>query len=189
MRWWCWLIERVALLLCGQAREIFNRDGSSKYLSRFYLIGGPFMKDGSSPYQAGGHDLKPGAIWPNRAWGLYFHRFHTSDDAGDLHSHPWRWAVSLILSGSYVEERYVDDGFGPKRIRIRRFRAGSINRLDSDTFHRVDLVGSTPCWTLFLVGPKFSTWGFRKRDTGCFVPWREYINAKRDPVAFSRDAK
>ncbi|MGN6103684.1 MAG: hypothetical protein ACTHU0_01140, partial [Kofleriaceae bacterium] len=34
------------------------------------------------------------------------HRFHRPDVDQHLHNHPWKWAVSLILSGSYVEERF-----------------------------------------------------------------------------------
>lgn len=174
------LIWRLIVRLFGPARVIFDRDGKGPYLSRVHLVGGPKMPDGSSPFDDEGHHLKPGASWPNRKWGLYLHRFHRSDDAGDLHSHPWRWAVSLILRGGYVEERYVEDGVSKELpIRVRRFRPGMINLLTKTTFHRVDLVGGRECLTLLMVGPKFSSWGFRRRDTGEFVPWRDYIAERR----------
>ena len=33
--------------------------------------------------------------------GVYLHRFHRPDIDQHLHNHPWRWAASLILNGSY----------------------------------------------------------------------------------------
>ncbi|MEJ2214959.1 MAG: hypothetical protein P8Y20_13150, partial [Gammaproteobacteria bacterium] len=33
--------------------------------------------------------------------GVYIHRFIDSDPDRGLHDHPWKAAVSLILSGSY----------------------------------------------------------------------------------------
>lgn len=96
-------------------------------------------------------------------WRFYLHRFVGSDPARGLHDHPWRRAVSLILSGSYWEERRQD-------VRLVRW----FNRLTGDTFHRVvlrrqvsvDLDGELherdlPVWTLFAhtVGD-VKVWGF-----------------------------
>jgi hypothetical protein len=95
--------------------------------------------------------------------------------------------VSLILSGGYIEERWepVPDlfrGLVPDKIRQRWVKPGHINVLTGQTFHRVDLLqkdwggrGELACWTLFLVGPKFASWGFRDRMTGKFTHWKKYI--------------
>lgn len=154
-------------------RVIYDRDGYTPYLSRYYLVGAPHMPDGSPAFEADGGP-RPGAIWPDRRFGVYLHRFHRSDEADELHNHPWSWAVSLILSGSYSEERLQPDGSIGRRV----FGPGSVNRITHDTFHRVDLL-TQECWTLFIVGRKERSWGFWDRETDEFVPWREYIARRR----------
>jgi hypothetical protein len=148
------------------------------------------MPDGSAPFNKHGNP-KPEVVWPKSPMGLYLHRFHRGDGDPELHNHPWRWAVSLILSGGYSEERRqtVDPGgtWEPAvyRIIVRCLTPGMLNFIDSDDFHRVDLLADE-AWSLFLVGPKFSGWGFWNRQTGAFTDWREFINARRDPTAFAR---
>jgi hypothetical protein len=125
---------------------------------------------------------REGAAWPPKRCGLYLHRFHRGDDESQLHNHPWRWAASLILAGGYREEvRGKDDV-----VRTRIVKPWRLNRIRSDTFHRVDLL-EDDAWTLFLVGPKFSGWGFWDRDSREFWPWRTFINRLRDPSAFARE--
>jgi hypothetical protein len=113
-----------------------------KYLSRWFLFGGPQtegMEEGLS-----------------KGWGLYLHCFHQSDDAAQLHSHPWRWAISLVLKTGYVEDRTLR---GSNGVRRKPYRPGQLNFLRGSTFHRVDL-DRGEAWTLFLVGPGESSWGF-----------------------------
>lgn len=170
-------------------RVIYDRDETSPYLTRYYLIGRPKMPDGSAPFDELGR-IREGAVWP-RGWGLYIHCFHRSDNSACLHSHPWKWALSWVLKGGYSEERRV------RNVVVQRdVRPGHFNLLKSDTFHRVDLHDTTgtfefqsaeeaadflahlppkPCWSLFLAGPKFTSWGFWDRETGKFTPWREYL--------------
>lgn len=143
-------------------RIISGRGDEDPYLTRYYLLGNRkgIAKD---------EDQK--------GFGLYLHHFHRSDDAGDLHSHPWAWAISLILKGGYLEE-YIAEPFGKVmvwgKIRRRELRAGMFNRLTAETYHRVDLhLGDT--WTLFFTGPRVSSWGFVKRVSRMFVPWRQYL--------------
>lgn len=160
-------------------RVIWDRMGDSPYLSRFYIFGRPKMADGSDPFERDGSP-KVGVIWPTSSIGVYLHKFHRGDDDEELHNHPWRWAVSLILSGGYVEERR----FGETVYR-RIVRPGMLNFISADDFHRVELRGRE-AWSLFVVGPKFTGWGFWNRHTGKFTPWRQFINEKRDPTAFAR---
>jgi hypothetical protein len=158
-------------------RIIFDREGTSPYLSRHYILGKPHMPDGSDPFNEDGSP-KVGVVWPEAPLGLYLHRFHRGDDDQELHCHPWRWACSLILSGGYREERRVR---GTDRVETRIVRPGSLNFIRSDDFHRVDLLEGE-AWSLFLVGPKFTGWGFWNRDTGTFTPWREFIARKRGEI-------
>jgi hypothetical protein len=155
-------------------RVILDREGVSPYLSRWYLLGRPYMLDGSSPIDFFGNP-KSDAIFP-KGVGLYIHRFHRSDQDVALHNHPWCWARSLILAGGYVEERRVDDRV-EKHVRM----PGDVVRIDADDFHRVDLIESDS-WSLFLAGPKISNWGFWDRRTQEFLPWREFIQRVRERV-------
>lgn len=137
-------------------RIISGRGVTDPYLTRYYLAGNT-----KSVTQKG--DAK--------GWGLYLHHFHRSDDAGDLHSHPWRWAVSLILRGGYAEE-FIE--CGPRgQIQVRWREAGQLNLIRPTTYHRVDLHrGDT--WTLFFSGPRCASWGFVLRETRQFIPWKQY---------------
>jgi hypothetical protein len=141
------------------------------------------MPDGSWPFDANGTP-RDGIIWSKKPWGLYIHRFHRGDDERELHNHPWKWAVSFILSGGYREERRFGD-----EVFVRRILPGTVNVILADDFHRVDLLpGQEDAWSLFLVGPKFKGWGFWNRDTKEFLLWQKFISKLRDPAAFAREA-
>jgi hypothetical protein len=164
-------------------RVIYDREGGSPYLARFYLTRPPTMPDGSEPFGVSGNP-RPGIEWRSERGGIsiFVHYFYRSDDDEALHNHPWKWALSLVLAGGYSEERRVGNGV------VRRLvKPGSLNLLKAETFHRVDLL--TPergCWSLFIAGPKSSGWGFWDRRTGEFLPWREFIAKIRGvaPEAF-----
>ena len=153
-------------------------DDVTPYLSRWYLLGRPTMPDGSSPFDVYGTP-RLGIVWNDAGFGLYLHRFHRGDGGLELHNHPWRWAVSLILAGGYVEERRVpSDLWTPKwSVERRTVRPWTLNRIAADDFHRVDLL-EEDAWTLFLVGPKHQSWGFWSRTTDRFVGWRDFLSAK-----------
>ncbi|MGN6107710.1 MAG: hypothetical protein ACTHU0_21555 [Kofleriaceae bacterium] len=122
-----------------------------------------------SPYLSRWTLLDIGWRWPR----VYLHRFHRSDEDPELHNHPWRWAVGLILAGGYREERRGEGG----RVEVRDVGPGAVNVIHGDTFHRVELLDGE-CWTLFLTGSRTKEWGFWCRATGAFTPWREFIRAK-----------
>lgn len=151
------MLERVSYRL--RVRVIRNRDGVTPYLSRFYLLGGPRK-----------------GRWSRWPFNMMLHKFHTGDDAGELHNHPWQWAVSLILAGGYWEDvRLPDD-----TIVRREVRPLQLNLITSRTFHRVDL-REQDCWTLFITGPKADdegSWGFWSPVMG-YLPWQEFIARRR----------
>jgi hypothetical protein len=155
------MVEWVASKL-SPPRVIQDGLGRSKYLIRWYLFGRgrPTMLDGTSPFDMWGNP-KVGAVWPAVSWSIYLHRFHRGDVDRELHSHPWKWAVSLVLVGGYIEERRTVDG----RIETKVIGPGSINRLRATDFHRVDLIDGE-AWTLFLVGSRE-------------IPWREFLASKQ----------
>lgn len=168
-------------------RVIHDRNGTSPYLSRWYLFRGqrPTMSDGSEPFNELGNP-KPGVILPDVKWSLYMHRFHRSDDDGELHSHPFEWSVSLVLAGGYIEERVeqaatVHPFPAPKAVVRKTVRPGHTNIIRHDTFHRVDLL-EHDAWSLFLVGPKTKSWGFWDRMTGRYTEWREFLSRRQTPT-------
>lgn len=129
-------------------REIYRRD-NSKYLTRYYIFRKPFK------------------------WlpSVYLHCFHASDEDLELHNHDWKRSISFILTGSYLEERFVGNN-----IVTRILKSGMFNYIKADDFHRVELK-SKRVWTLFISGSKVgaSGWGFKSRDTFEFVPWQKHI--------------
>lgn len=160
-----WITDRLS-----PPRVIFDRSGVTPYLSRWYLTARPKMPDGSEPFANG--QVRPGIEWPEGV-GVYLHRFHQSDDDSALHNHPWRWAISLVLAGGYEEERR----WGSQVFR-RIVKPFTINVIRDSDFHRVDLC-EHDAWSLFIAGPKISSWGFWDRYTNEFVEWREFITRKR----------
>lgn len=163
------LVRQICELVASRVvpRVIYDRAGKTPYLSRHYLLGAPYMKDGSVAIDRFGNP-KENAIFPP-GWGLYLHRFHRSDDDVALHNHPWEWSLSLILAGGYSEERRYGE-----RVERRDVRPGRIIRINREDFHRVDLF-EKDSWSLFLAGPKTASWGFWDRHTKEFWPWREFI--------------
>lgn len=142
----------------------FINDGDTRYLERYYV---------------------------GRLFGLtfYLHRFVASDPDRGKHSHPWKTAWSIILSGWYFEERMI----GVHAVRW-------FNRLTYESFHRVILPmdlrpdqgddnydrvtsilrqpgGKPPkeCWTLFFhTAGRPNNWGFLRQladGSGTFQPF------------------
>lgn len=101
-------------------------------------------------------------------FSVYLHRIHQPDADEALHNHPWEWAVSVVLRGGYLEEL-------PTGERVPR-NEGSIRVLRSSDYHRIAEV-QPDTWTLFLVGPKVSSWGFQVPGRG-HVPWRDRLRER-----------
>lgn len=106
-------MERLLLSLTDELPVKVIKDGDRPYLERYY-VGRAF-----------------GLIW-------YIHRFLASDPDRGLHDHPWRFAVSVVLKGWYLEETRLGT-----RI-VRR-----LNLIGGADFHRVVLPDERPVWTLF----------------------------------------
>jgi hypothetical protein len=80
---------------------------------------------------------------------FYLHRFVASDPDRGLHDHPWPWALSIILSGSYYEHR-----------RGSLSERHWFNWITGDAFHRV-ILHKGQVWTLFAHRARRSKeWGF-----------------------------
>lgn len=165
--------------MIGSLLEHYTRDKQARtirrhpsieppYLSRWYLRGLPRMPDGSFPFdncgrpRRGSSEDKPPSVW--------LHKFGQSDD-DDYHNHPWAWAVSIILSVGYIEHRL---NLRTKKETSRVLTPGSINFIRHGDFHRIELIGNQPAWSLFLPGPRVSEWGFFHMQTGRYYGWEKY---------------
>lgn len=151
-------------------RVITGRGNDTPYLTRYFLTRVGPLTEGMD--HAG----------PAPKWGLYLHRFHRGDDGAELHSHPWRWAVSFILKGGYIEERrFIARTEDPPDYAVEVFshmvRPWSLNVLTHRDFHRVDLFDGD-AWSLFLVGPIFKSWGFWDRVTKIYTPWKKFLGVE-----------
>jgi hypothetical protein len=105
------------------------------------------------------------------SWSAYLHNFKQYDMDPCVHNHPWKWCISIILNGGYTEQRLTRTGQFIER-RLTRF---SINLFRGDTFHRISSLEGDP-WTLFIVGPKVSGWGFWVNNE--FVDWRTRLRSR-----------
>lgn len=163
----------LAIYVISRKHFTIWRSDSKKYLTRVYIVGKWFR-----------------AVFNCRP---YLHIFWSSDDE-EFHNHRWKWSYGIPLWRGYKEQRRTamevfyngesqgksfEYGWGQTEREIRPFR---INRLDSDCFHRVDLLGGI-CITLFLAGPHDTDdWGFL-RDDGTIEYARERFVGRRDDLS------
>lgn len=103
-----------------------------------------------------------------RVFGIrpMLHHIHRADFERDLHNHPWPYAFSFILRGSYVEERLDDCAAKHDCTHETKRHVRWFNFIRGSTFHRIsELHGNV--WTLFCTGKRKSadaSWGFREWD-------------------------
>lgn len=121
----------------------------------------------------------------NRLANIYLHQFLRDDDDRALHDHPWP-NLSIVLRGMYQEVAFArrprqGEPLPPTVIRQRR--AGQWVGRHARTAHRVvlprDAAGRPqPCWSLFLTGPNWRSWGFWC-PAGRWVHWRKFTAGPR----------
>lgn len=137
----------------GWVRHIKRRnpDGTlTPYLDRFSL-----------------REQKPSGRNPYR---VYLHRFLAADTPGH-HNHPSTWSFSLVLWGSYTEERFDRPSNPYYRPRPVTRRVRWFNWLRPHHYHRITTLhpgpGAKAVWTLFVCGPLTGRgWGFWRRTVG-----------------------
>ena len=151
-----WLIARASRT---PYKHITNRDGSSIYMGRWWLLN-PYPNDG---------DKEGWTKW-ERSWRRHLpsariHHIRRPDTDRYRHSHPWIAARTIPLDGWYIEELPN----GEERVR----RRGDTGLLLHEDFHRIDRVSPGGVWTLFITYRKAGTWYFDV--DGVKVPWRKYL--------------
>ena len=130
------MINRLLYKLSAYLRcRVIHGPKNEPYLERYHLLGLPF----------GIH--------------VYLHRFVASDPGRALHNHPWRFALSLLLSGQYQETRL---GKGAQRNQLvsRTIRAGRLNLISGRVYHRINLAPEHEAWSLFIHSASHRSWGF-----------------------------
>lgn len=107
--------------------------------------------------------------WLPRA---YFHYFFRSDGDRELHNHPWRTSLALILTGGYHEERRTRRN----NILRRTVPPWSFNLIRSNDFHRVDLIEiEKGAWTIFCPWNRHQRWGFWDRENSRYIDHADYF--------------
>jgi len=115
--------------------RLINRNPNEPYLERYYL----------------------GTV---RGVTFYLHRFVNKDADKETHDHPWSWAASVVLCGSYVEE--IVTALCPDRGPVVKERIVSFfNWISATRFHRIS-TAKPETWTLFFHGKRVAHWGFLK---------------------------
>lgn len=96
-------------------------------------------------------------IFDHPRLGIYLHKLMSRDqEPGVFHDHPWRWNLSFILTGWYLEERPEFN----KAIFTRRLIPWDLNVIAEDTFHRLLAVSEGGCWTIYIRGGRTREDGF-----------------------------
>lgn len=138
------------------------------YMRRWHLITHPASHD------------EPGfGTFINDLRGYYpfyvrFHHILRADKGRHLHDHPFGF-TSIILKGSYTEERMDADG----RIQLITYKEGDINQVKLGEYHRITEVSTDGVVTLvFHDKKKYDSWGFLVDDRR--VHWKDYHNASFD---------
>ena len=121
--------------------RIINGEHDEPYLERYHLIQLPL------------------------GYQMYLHRFIASDPGNELHNHPWKHALSIVLNGSYREKRLANSA-EHQEIRERQVKAGSVNSINGQIFHRIDIDEKMECWSLFIHSKSRKNWGFLDYKNG-----------------------
>jgi len=149
-------LNRLLYRLSAYCRcRVITGPDEQPYLERYHLLRLPF------------------------GYRLYLHRFVASDPGRGLHNHPWRHAVSLLLSGTYQETRMLKAD-SDHALQRRWLRAGHLNIISGDVYHRINIAQDAECWSLFLHAPKTRDWGFIRRHQ--YQDHNEVVSQPSNPL-------
>ena len=114
---------------------------------------------------------------------IYLHRFVASDPGRALHNHPWKSALSLVLSGQYNETRLGNHEQNYNLIQ-RSIHAGSLNYISGKIYHRINLNKNEEVWTLFIHSASHRSWGFLNTENRQFsyTDHQQTIKASSNPL-------
>lgn len=119
---------------------------------------------------------QPRGVPPKWHFSIFLQSFCHAEVRELYHVHRWRYMLSFVLSGIFVEER-------PGRQFIVH-KAGDIYSMNDTVIHRLDYAAPRT-WTLFIMFGRNRKrlpggWGYYDRDTSNYTPWNSAIpEAKR----------
>lgn len=182
---WLWFLNTLAGRLDFR---VISNEHKQPYLYRGYLWGWrppvecPACEGGMLPICDYCHGTGQLPYQKQTRTNLYLHHFLRGDSDDAPHSHPWPWAISFVLWGGYTEERLIEvDGL--KYLKTRRVWPFTFNflrggdELEEADGHRVVKLHGQETWTLFLTGPKSTSWAFYVFGRG-WVPWRQRLKER-----------
>lgn len=124
----------------------------------------------------------------NRWFNVYLHHFKGPDQGAFLHDHPYD-NVSIILRGSYVEERFIYSEpavvslyrLSPHKVDFSQWdkaakvhEAGAVIARSAASPHTIKrILSDGGVWTLFVTGPAVRVWGFYTNEG--WKPWRKAL--------------
>ena len=130
-----------ARIAARRPARVIEDEGHGPYLRRFFL-------------------MKLGPLH------VYLHHFVGSDPDRGLHDHPWQYAGTFLLAGSYFEE-VMASPFDARADIIAR-HAPCHRLIRGHDFHRVVLypnhIAAGGTWSLFWHLSYVKGWGFRRTD-------------------------
>ena len=113
---------------------------------------------------------------PLIGWGVMLHEIHRPDADPHEHNHPWKWFLSIVLRGGYVESRNSDPPIKVPGGWLANTQLHVVRRFNWKTnkdFHRIACLLGTSVWTIVITGPRVQEWGFYTQ--GGVVPWKKYL--------------
>jgi hypothetical protein len=149
-------------------------------LQTIFKLGKPYLKKWRllgylSPSNGVGMKESGEPIESKLPFTVRIHKFFQRDEDLFPHNHPWEWAVSFIFWGGYKEMKW--DTKTGKVYEILRV-APAINFIRHSDYHMVtDLIGKP--LTLFITGPKTSSWGFLVNNV--HIPWKKFLGIEDGP--------
>ena len=88
--------------------------------------------------------------------GVVLHHLNGQDIPEGYHTHPWKFCISICLSGGFKETELDFDIWKGWITKVYRRTPGSIRWWDQYMTHRIDAMEGAEkleAWTLFITGP------------------------------------
>lgn len=108
----------------------------------------------------------------------FLHYFFRGDNDRAFHNHPFTKSYSAILAGGYFDHRW---DFTRRQVNTRFVGPGQLNTIRRGDYHKVELLPTKNCWTLFFAGERVQKsdgkdWEFYDPETDTYTPWGEWTS-------------
>lgn len=113
--------------------------------------------------------LRPHPWFP---WAIRVHHILRADSERHPHDHPSN-AWSIVIRDGYIEENACQFIDGTLFADVKKRWAGSVVRFKHGEYHRISHVAPAGVWTIFIMGKRFSSWGFLV--DGVKIDYKDYL--------------